>query len=765
MRDRQRGKKENKAQRPMLLRCAAIGTVFVLAAAALSMRLFQLQVDEASEWQARASNQQLANIPIEPVRGVIYDSNMRVLAQSATVWTVEAAPNVLAQSKVAQDAAKVASRELAALLELDEAELLENLSDEESMYYRVKAKIEKPLADQVREMCEIYELSGIYLRQDSKRFYPYEELAATVLGFTDADGSGIEGLESYYNEQLAGTPGRSMAVRNAWGGEIPTGDEGDVHPAEDGQNIVLTIDVDIQQVAESYLRSAVEYHEAKERGMVVVMDVNTGAILAMATSPAYNPNEPYEIYDEATRAAVEALPEGIEQTTAQGEARTKQWRNKALADTYEPGSVLKVITAAAAVDSGVYSPDSTFHCGSVINVQDREFHCAQNTAHGTETLSQALIDSCNVSFVQMSAGMGPHVWYDYVNAFGLTEPTGVDLPGEPNERSIDNLLYSEDQLGPVELASCSFGQSNKYTALQMITAVSAAVNGGNLVQPHIVSQIQDAQGNVIETIDPPARRQVISPETSAFIASTLEELVTSTPNGQNAYVAGYHVGGKSGTSQKLELLTQEGRQEYISSFLGFAPANDPEIAVLVVLDESNDPHAPVERTWFGGRLAGPAAGNIIRETLQIRGVEPQFEGEEGQSRSTVSCPRLVDSELTSANVTLNQEGLTGVVVGGGTTVVAQCPEAYTQIPEGGQVVLYTDPASPQEMVRVPDLTGKNAKNAIDTLQNLGLNVLTTGAPDHGENVQVERQDVTPDTDLPKGSVVTLTMHDITVVAE
>ncbi len=761
--DKQQAKQKNVVQ-PMLLRCAAVATVFVVAAAGLGMRLFTLQVDEADQWQAEALQQQLASIPIQPTRGVIYDSNMRVMAQSAMVWTVTAAPNVIAQSKTSEAPAALAARELAALLGLDEAALYEAFSDKESQYCPVKAKIEQPLADQVRELCDRLDLRGIYLQRDTKRYYPYEELAATVLGFTNADGNGIEGLESYYNEKLAGVPGRTLAVRNAFGGQIPTGGEEDTYPAQDGSNIVLTVDVDIQQVAEKYLSEAVQYHEAKERGMVVVMDVNTGAILAMATSPAYNPNDPYAIYSPEKQAEIDAVPEGEARVAAQGAARTLQWRNKALADTYEPGSVLKVVTMAAAMDSGTYSPESTFQCGSVITVSDREFHCAQDKAHGTENLGQILINSCNVGCVQISAGMGANVWYDYLNAFGLTEPTGVDLPGEPSERAISSIMYSEDQLGPVELASSSFGQSNKFTALQMITAVSAAVNGGNLVQPHIVSQVLDAEGNVIENNAPPAKRQVISQETSRFLASTLEELV-STTNGQNAYVAGYHVGGKSGTSQKLEVMTAEGREAYISSFVGFAPANDPQVAVLVVLDESSDPHAPVERTWFGSRLAGPAVGNIINETMQIRGVEPDFGEGESANRSTITTPALVGTEISNANAQLNNQGITGIVVGSGSTVTAQIPDQYIQVPTGGQVVLYTDPALPLEMVKMPDVTGKSAKSAIDTLKNMGLNVVTTGAPDDGATVQVQSQDVPPETEIPKGSIITLTMHNANATTE
>lgn len=765
--EKDKKQKKGPGNRSVLLRCAAIATVFTVAAAALCMRLFTLQVEESDEWTARAVGQQLANVDIEPVRGAIYDANRKPLAQSATVWTVEAAPNVLANSRKLEEgkeneAARIAARELAAILELDENELFENLKDPESMYYKVKAKIEKPLADEIRAMVKEQEIGGIYLRQDTKRYYPYEELAATVLGFTGDDGNGIEGLESRYEEVLAGVAGRQMTVQNAWGGEIPTGEEGATYPAEDGKSIVLTLDTDIQQIAEKYLSDAVTEHNARQRGMCVVLDVNTGGILAMATSPAYNPNDPYAIYDNATREAIDAMPDGDEKTQAQGDARTLQWRNKALADTYEPGSVFKVITAAAGLDSGVYSENSTFYCSSSIEVADREFGCALGTAHGVETLRQALIDSCNVSFVQIGQGLGASTWHDYLNAFGLTEPTGVDLPGEPGLAAIQNVVYTEDLLGPVQLASCSFGQSNKYTALQMVTAVSAAVNGGHLVQPHIVKEIVDVEGNVVESIEPEAKRQVVSEETSAVLRSALEELVADTPNGQNAYVAGFHVGGKSGTSEKLERRTQDGEDVYISSFLGFAPANNPQIACLVVLDEPED---PLYGNYFGGRLAGPAAGNILADSLKVLGYDGDYVGDDELARTTRSTPDLVESDLNKAVGDLNGEGLTPVVVGEGGTVVAQYPEPYTQVPSSGLVVLYTDPEVTGETVAVPDMSGRGARNAVETLKAMGLNVLTSGAPDNGANVVVSGQDYEPGTEVPKGTIVTLTLQDTSAVSD
>ncbi|MGD9560639.1 MAG: penicillin-binding transpeptidase domain-containing protein, partial [Oscillospiraceae bacterium] len=426
--------------------------------------------------------------------------------------------------------------------------------------------------------------------------------------------------------------------------------------------------------------------------------------------------------------------------------------------------VMKIITAAAALDSGTYTQDDTFYCGSQVMVEgwDKPMGCAQGHDHGTPTLRRALIDSCNVSFIKMSAGMGSSVWYDYIRAFGLTEPTGVDLPGEPSQSSINNLVYSEDQMGPVQLASCSFGQSNKYTPIQMITAVSAVVNGGNLMQPYIVSQELDAAGNVVKNYDPVVKRQVISPETSAIICDALEEMVANTSNGQNAYLAGYRVGGKSGTAEKLEVRTQEDRDAYVSSFLGFAPADDPQIAVLVALDEPEDTEMG---NYFGGRLAGPTVREIIRDSMGILGVEPDYATDAEKARSVVSCPRLTDHDLSYAQRLLNQAELNYKVIGEGTTVIGQNPPAGGEVPYGGEVLIYTDAGIPQEFVTMPDLVGRPPGSSIELLKGLGLNVITTGAPNDGDNVQVVEQSVAPETQLAKGSVVTLTMQNMSAVAD
>lgn len=762
----QKPKNNNPKNQPMLLRSLALVVAFILAGGGLSLRLSQLQIDQAAEWEARASRQQLANVDIVPKRGNIYDANMKLLAQSATVWTVTSSPEALNQSVLrnteAKDPAQFAATELSRILELDQAELLEKFSDKKKMYYKVKSKIEKPLADEIRALCDEYGLRGIYLTEDTKRYYPYETMASTVLGFVGEDNVGLEGIERWYDETLAGTPGRTVMVKDAWGREIATNNESTVYPAENGRNLVLTLDSEIQRAVERQLEAAVVKNNARQRGFCIVMDVNTGAILALAVYPSYNPNKPYDILDPRALEELALLPEGSDEyIELQGQARTLQWRNKALADTYEPGSVLKVITAAAALDSGIYHQDDKFACGGTYYLQEgqKPFSCAGDppTNHGYPTLREALIESCNISFIHMSAGMGKDVWYNYIKAFGLTEPTGVDLPGEPSKKSMQNLVYSEDRMGPFELASVSFGQSNKYTAVQMIAAISASVNGGNLMQPYIVDREVDDSGNVIKQYSPVIKRQVISPDTSAQICDILEELVTDTPNGRHAYVAGYRVGGKSGTSEKLEIMVQENRNDaFISSFVGFAPADNPDVAVLMMLDEPED---TTMGNYFGGRMVGPYVGEVLRECLDIRGFEPSYGTESERARTTVSTPKVTETDLARARVELNNKNLTYHVVGNGDTVIGQMPAPHTDIPYGGEVVLYTEAGVSQEMVTVPDLSMRSPQPAVELLRGLGINVLTTGAPDDGQGVLVTGQSIEAHTTVPRGTVIVLTLED------
>lgn len=760
--------KKQKRKRELLWRTIVVFSVFLVVGVVLGGRLWQLQVTQGSEWVARANAQQLKSSEIPAKRGTIYDSKMNILAESAPVWTVEAAPDVMAKSRLTKDtaggdAARIASQELARILSLDENVLYENLSDKEKKYYKVKGQIEKLYADEIREMVSTKGISGIYLKEDTKRYYPYEDLAASVLGFVSDDSAGVEGFEWQYEEELAGVPGRLITARNANGEEMHTSEDSIMYPAIDGQNIVLTLDVEIQRSLEEHLIRAINRYNAAERGFGIVMNAKTGAIYAMATKPDFNPNDPYFIFDTATREAVEAMPDGEEKVQAQSDARIKQWRNKAVSDFYEPGSVFKVVTAAAALDSGLATPDTTYYCSGALHVDgwDKPIGCAGGKAHGTLTLSQALIESCNISFVQIAQQEGIPTWYSYLNSFGLTEPTGVDLPGEPSQKSINALVRSQDSMTGVDLAGSSFGQGNSYTGMQMITAMAAAVNGGNLIQPHIVDSIVDSNGNVVHKTETVVKRQVISAETSAELCEMMEELVSGSGYGKNAFVEGYHVGGKSGTSQKLAILSKdENDKRYISSFMAFAPANDPEIVVLMVLDEPQDHEMG---NYFGGRLVGPSIGNVISDTVEILGMEPDYgEGEGG--RATVATPNLADLAVENAAVSLNKVGLSYTVVGEGATVVSQYPEVGALVPRGGTIMMYVT-RDPMQTVAVPNITGSSATQAIASLKLLGLNVLTSGAPDNGSGVVVAAQDIVAGETVPLGTVISLELQDSTAVGD
>lgn len=761
MNNPQNGPQNKPRSKRSSLRYWLLAGAFACGAAILVGRLAWLQIAMHDEYRIQAANQQLKDVAVTPTRGQIYDANGKVLAKSSIVWTIAADPSQISAPKAAEgderpaeerraERVRTVSADVAELLGLDENEVYDKLIDSESQYEVLAKQVDKPVADQIKEYASENNLP-ITVTQDTKREYPYGAFAASVLGFMHADGYGFYGLEAYYEETLAGTPGRLVSIKNGLGAEIAN-DEREEYPAQDGNSLVLTLDANIQAIAEKYLENSVKVNNVSERGVVIVMDVNTGAILAMATKPDFDPNDPMTIYDPERAALLEGLSDE-EYTQVQGQERQRQWKNKAITDLYTPGSVFKLITTSAALDSGVSTPGTNYYCGGSYQVLPgtKPYSCAEGANHQWQDMGKVLYNSCNIATIHEAEKMGIETFSDYYNAFGFTEKTGIDLPAE--QAPYAGISYHPaDSMTIVDLASTSFGQAQKVTPIQMITAVAAIANGGYLVQPYIVDKIVDQEGNVVQETEPTIKRQVISEEVSQQVLKMMEGVVdygAAGAAGRNAYVAGYHIGGKAGTSEKLDQGEREGGgYEKVSSFLAVLPVDDPQIAILAFVDE---PHAETE---YGSMLSAPLIGNIISEVAPYLGIEMD---ESLLPSGDVTVPNLVTpnnpsySQWDLAQVELNKIGLSHRKVGSGDRVLAQYPEAGTKVAAGTTVYLYTD-STEYTKTTVPDVTGKSVALASQMLAGSGLNVRISG----DENGQVTAQDVAAGTETPMGTVVTIT---------
>ena len=586
-------------ERAFRQRARLVAVLFCAVAAGLAFRLFWLQLRASDRYTQRALGQQLRDTIVPADRGRIYSADGVLLAANSSCWTLRASPREMPEEKLG-----LAAQGLAKILELDEAALLEKFSQRRSNDCLLRYRVDRSMADRVRDFCEENDITGIRINQDSRRWYPQGEFLASVLGFTNVDNAGVSGLELEYDDLLTGENGVVLTAVNAWGYTLEQSYETERFPTE-GDGLRLTIDTNIQHYLENALGYAVREHHVAARAVGIVMDVNTGAVLAMSTTPSYDPNQPRVLADKAARSMVDALT-GDERKAALQLAQQTQWRNKAVSDLYEPGSVFKLITCAAALDAGAISKSSSFYCGESISVAGTRFHCANHKRHGAQTVTQALENSCNQSFIQIGARLGKEAFCDYFAAFGLREPTGIDLPAEPKK----SLYYTADRMGPVELASCAFGQSSKISYLEMAAAVCAVVNGGKLMQPYLVSDILAPDGTVLEHRDPVCKQQVIQPETSAVMREMMEAVVLY-GGGRNAQISGYRVGGKSGTSQKLDSADEKAR---IASFVAVAPIDDPRFLCLVCLDE---PHS---WTTAGGSLSAPVCAEVLEQTLVSKGI-------------------------------------------------------------------------------------------------------------------------------------------------
>ncbi len=745
------GKKMAAPNKLMLKRMfRVLITVVVIMISVSGFRLVSIMLVNGEKYQGLASEQQLYDNIITAPRGDIFDRNMNVLARSDTAWNVYLAPNGLnnlESDKEREEIRNIIADGLSEILEVDRNTVYENTA-KKSYYVTVKKKIDKATADRVREFItanEKYSLTKyIGLDETKKRYYPNKNLASVVLGFVGDDEQGLAGIESYYDNYLTGEPGRVVAAKTAYGIDMPFTYEM-VEEAKQGDSLVLTIDSYIQHVAEKQLRQAVEDNKCNERGVAIVMDVNTGAILALAVTGDFDPNEPFAL-SATDQAIVDAL-EGEERAAKLSELRNRQWRNKAVSDAYEPGSVFKIFTAAAALEENVASRNSSYSCVGHTQVAGQPYDCHKTTGHGVQSLFTAMSNSCNPAFINIGQAMGINTFSKYFEAFGFTSKTGIDVPGETS-----SLYYSKDRMGPVELASASFGQTFKITPIQLISAACASVNGGYLVQPHVVDKIIDSEGNVVKTTSETYRRQVISQETSVVIREALETVVHG--GAKNAYVAGYRTGGKTGTSEKIDLMNETNQDGlYVASYVGMAPIDNPEIAVLVLLDE------PTAGSIYGGTISAPVASAIMSEILPYMGIESHYTDEE-LSKRAIPVPDLVDMTLEDAKKKVVSSNLIYKVVGEGDKVVSQLPAADDTLYSGGLVIIYTEKEpSAAEKVTVPDFTGKTVSEVNTLASESGLNVKFYGNTLEGANTKAYSQSIDAGAYVDSGTSIMVYFRD------
>lgn len=798
----------------------------------LVYQLYVWQVRDAESYRAEAVTQQLKDTTLPAVRGSIYSANGKLLAKSSTVWNIVADPSSVLKSGATEDQIRAAAEHIAELLDdgttadtVYKALTASNKDTGEPYQYRVVKKgVEKPVADAILAYADSYRLKDgaavdtslqteekedkenkkdgetktskaariLYLtsEQAASRTYPYGEFLASVLGFCNEDGSGAYGLEKYYDETLAGTPGRSVAETDAYGEPLASG-QADVHEAIDGSNLNLTIDENVQSIVEEYLTEAMSTFTVHGRGSAIVMNVKTGAILAMASLEQFDPNDPKTITDPkmneilakteidaedidwlesrlGEKAVKDIIADGIishekttnekgeevssEATQLQGMMREAQWKNKNITELYMPGSVFKLITASAGLDSGVMSAEQTFYCGGSLTVNEgselweHTYRCANGEVHYEQDMAGALNHSCNLWFIQAAETLKPQIFYDYIQAFGFTQPTGIDLPNETRWTSV----YNAEQMAEVDtnLYTAAFGQNESITPMQMATAVAAIANGGYLVTPYVVDSISDKDGNIISQTETNIRRQVISEEVSRQLLAMMENNVHGAGNYHscaNAYVAGYRIGGKSGTAERTDRhLRGDGDYYKMMSFAAVLPIDDPEIEVFVLLD---DPRWVKD---YASQVVAPVVGNIISEIAPYLGIEQDADY---NPTGTVTVQTCLNYTWTNAQVTLNRLGLKHKLIGPSSgNIVYQYPVGGSVVPAGSTIYLYTA-TDQNSMTTTPDVVGKTGTFAEQMLKAANLNVQFAG----DSSGKVVAQDVEAGTSAAYGTIITLTM--------
>ena len=742
-----------------LLSVCGIAAFIVLAA-----KLYDIQIVHHDEYEAAAIAQQVRETTVSAARGTLYDRNGRILAISAGVDTIYISP---AEIERGHEDAEAIAKGLSEILGVDHETILKRAQNTKSWYEVVARKVEPEVSEKVREFKAEGGYSGIKIEADTKRYYPNGSLASHVIGFVGLENKGLGGIEARYDSLLSGKNGYVMRSTSAAGTDMLYSSYEDYVDAEDGQSLSLTIDSTIQYYIEKHLAQAVADYDIQNGAAAICMEVDTGAILSMASLGNFDLNDYQTISAEAEAEIRAAAQSDEEYNELYSLAQQLQWRNKAISDTYEPGSTFKIITLAMALEEGVVSENSSFYCGGSMNVLGRgsPLKCWKYGGHGSQSLTQAVQHSCNVAFVNIGQLVGEEKFYEYAEGFGfidrtqdtsqqLTAKTGIDLGGESG-----SIWWSEDVFCNPEnlsqLAAASFGQTFNITPIQLITAVSACVNGGRLMKPYLVQSVEDSEGNIVSQTEPELVRQVISEETSATVRKILEQVVGDQKEGtgHNAYVAGYRIGGKTGTSTKT---TEEiaGNKEYIVSFIGFAPADDPEIAILVLLD---DPSSESGIYISGGQMAAPVVGKMMADILPYLGYEPEYKDAELENIDR-PVPEVAGMSLAEAQRALTESGFKSRIIGEGDTVTDQLPRSGVVIASGSEVLLYAgqSPAPTQETM--PDVRGLSYAEAVERLGDIGVYLSSGNSSTDAANLIVSGQSIAPGTAVEHGTVVDVTLY-------
>ena len=770
-----RAEQSQRANRTILRRTLVLMVLFgVVVFIPLIVTLYNLMIRDHDYYEAQAIDNQTRYTSLSASRGQIFDRNMNVLASSKTVETVFIDPNEIAQEMTKPENSNLLdhiARGLSEILDVSTDFVYKQAEDKAFRYKVIRRKIPEELADEVRSFVSENEIKGVYLETDAQRYYPYSSLAAQVMGFVSTDNVGSEGLEAYYDSYLQGTAGKVVTTKGNYGSEMLYTYE-KCYDASDGDSLVTTIDQTVQHYLEKNLETAIEKYDIINGAFGIVMDVNSGQILAMANLGSYDPNNYQEIYDQALAGQLEAQYQDAllldkdsdayqEAMSAYNQAvaaeRLRQWRNRCVSDGYEPGSTFKLVTLAAALDCGAVTENSTFYCGGheTFNDREQEVSCWKAAGHGMQTTMEALGHSCNIAFGHIGVNMTRKTFVEYFKAFGFLEKTGVDLPGEAS-----GLFWAEDKFSVANLISASFGQTFRVTPMEQVRAVAAIVNGGYLLKPYVVSQVLDSDGNIVKSNERTVLRQVISEETSATMCKMMEYVVTDGTAG-SAKTPGYRVGGKTGTSEKIDTYDENGKpvEDKIVSFIGVAPIDDPKYVVLVALDTPNyvagTSYTPHNQYISGGLMAAPTVRDVFLDILPYLGVEPDYSSDDIRGVN-ITLPDVIGMTEDEAAALLSGKSITYRTVGQGSTVSDQLPNPGAEVPGNSEIILYFGNAvKTTEQVEVPDFVGYGIADVDYLATNAGLYIQAKGTDHRDEYVTVAYQDIEPGTMVDRGTTITV----------